>query len=256
MTVPLPTTENRLDTIMPNNASGILIADDEVLMSTALRKLLTHEGYYVECVETGWDAAKALQTGRFALLIVDIFMPGNDALDVLHSQEMQAARVPAIVITGHPSFETALDALRLSVVDYFVKPIPPQGFLTSVQRAMERSRALQTVREVEQQVGDVASVLQSLKGALEGSGLSRLGTHGASDNAVEEPTRVRLQAQDLSHLSRREREILQMIVDGESTNAAAARLGISVSTVRNHLKSIYRKLGVSSQVTLVRKLLM
>jgi DNA-binding CsgD family transcriptional regulator len=47
-----------------------------------------------------------------------------------------------------------------------------------------------------------------------------------------------------------------MIAKGENTGTVATRLGISVSTVRNHLKSIYRKVGVTSQVSLVRKLLM
>jgi len=257
MTGSLQPSSTQFGTFPTTTQSGVLIADDEALVSTPLRKMLSSQGYYVECVETGWDAARALATGRFELLVCDICMPGNTALDVLRTPEVQDMRIPVIVITGHPSVETAIDALRLAVVDYFVKPVPPQPFLDSVQRAIERRSAMRTVREIEQRVGSVTAVLQSVKNTLDAAGqpLFSSGQNGgvrAEDHAI----RARLQSDEFSMLSRREREILAMIAKGESTGTVATRLGISVSTVRNHLKSIYRKVGVTSQVSLVRKLLM
>jgi DNA-binding NarL/FixJ family response regulator len=256
MTGSLQETSNQAGPLPSATQSGVLIADDEVLVSTPLRKMLVGQGHYVECVETGWDAARALATGRFELLVTDICMPGNTALDVLRSPEVQEMRIPVIVITGHPSVETAIDALRLAVVDYFVKPVPPQPFLDSVQRALERRTAMRTVREIEQRVGSMSAVLQSVKNTLEAAGqplfapAAHVGGRG-EDHAI----RARLQSDEFTMLSRREREILGMIAKGESTSTVAVRLGISVSTVRNHLKSIYRKVGVTSQVSLVRKLL-
>jgi DNA-binding NarL/FixJ family response regulator len=256
MTGSVQQTSNQFDPIPTTTQSGVLIADDEVLVSTPLRKMLVAQGHHVECVETGWDAARALATGRFELLVTDICMPGNTALDVLRSPEVQEMRIPVIVITGHPSVETAIDALRLAVVDYFVKPVPPQPFLDSVRRALERRTAMRTVREIEQRVGSMSAVLQSVKNTLEAAGqplfapIMHVGGRG-EDQAI----RARLQSDEFAMLSRREREILGMIAKGDSTSAVAARLGISVSTVRNHLKSIYRKVGVTSQVSLVRKLL-
>ena len=257
MTVSMQETPSRPDPIPSTTQSGVLIADDETLVSTPLRKMLMGQGHYVECVETGWDAARALATGRFELLVTDICMPGNTALDVLRSPEMQRLKIPVIVITGHPSVETAIDALRLAVVDYFVKPVPPQPFLDSVQRALERRTAMRTVHEIEERVGSMSAVLQSVKNTLEAAGqplfapMPQLSGRG-EDQAI----RARLQSDEFAMLSRREREILAMIAKGESTSTVAVRLSISVSTVRNHLKSIYRKVGVTSQVSLVRKLLM
>jgi DNA-binding NarL/FixJ family response regulator len=219
--------------------------------------MLISQGHHVECVETGWDAARALATGRFELLICDICMPGNEALDVLRTPEVREMRIPVIVITGHPTVETAIDALRLAVVDYFVKPVPPQAFLDSVQRALERRNALRTVREIEQRVGSVTAVLESVKNTLDAAGQPLFsGHHLGGVRAEEHAIHARLQSDEFAGLSRREREILSMIAKCESTSAVAQRLGISVSTVRNHLKSIYRKVGVTSQVSLVRKLLM
>jgi DNA-binding NarL/FixJ family response regulator len=257
MTTSLNPSPNQFGPFTAPTQSGVLIADDEVLVSTPLRKMLIAEGHYVECVETGWDAARALATGRFELLVADICMPGNTALDVLRTPEVQEMRIPVIVITGHPTVETAIDALRLAVVDYFVKPVPPQAFLDSVQRAIERRSAMRTVRELEQRVGSVSAVLQSVKNTLDAAGQplfssSQIGAGRAEEHAI----RARLQSEEFAVLSRREREILSMIAKGENTGTVAVRLGISVSTVRNHLKSIYRKVGVTSQVSLVRKLLM
>jgi DNA-binding NarL/FixJ family response regulator len=254
MTTSLQPITQRFDSVVTSAQGNILIADDEVLVSAPLRKMLLAKGYQVECVETGWDAVQALASGKYELLIADICMPGNNALDVLRTKEMQAMQVPVIVITGHPSVETAVDALRLSVVDYFVKPVPPQAFLESVERALERRQAIRTVQEIEERVGNVAAVLQSVKSTLQTAGQPLFGAaeeRPAHDTAI----RSRLQSDEFAVLSRREREILSMIAKGEGTAAVASHLGISVSTVRNHLKSIYRKVGVTSQVSLVRKLL-
>ncbi len=235
------------------HAANILIADDDALVSSPLRKMLVREGYHATCVETGWDATKALATGEYDLLVTDICMPGNMTLDVLRAPEVQAQHIPVILITGYPSVETAVGALRLEAVDYILKPVDPEKFLASVKRAITRKGALRTVRELEDRVGDVAAVLESVKRTLE----TALPAGGDPNRPVtnEEALKTRLSAPEFAGLSRREREILEMIARGQGTAATGARLGISVSTVRNHLKSIYRKVGVTSQVALVRKLL-
>jgi DNA-binding NarL/FixJ family response regulator len=245
----------RFESVVTSPRGNILIADDEVIVSTPLRKMLLAKGFTVECVETGWDAAQALATGKYELLIADICMPGNEALDVLRTKEVQALQIPVIVITGHPSVDTAVDALRLSVVDYFVKPVPPQAFLDSVEKAMERRHALRTVQEIEQRVGNVSAMLQSVKSTLQTAGQPLFGAMQERPPQEDTAIRTRLQSEEFAVLSRREREILTMIAKGDGTAAVASHLGISVSTVRNHLKSIYRKVGVTSQVSLVRKLL-
>jgi DNA-binding NarL/FixJ family response regulator len=245
----------RFDTVVTSSRGNILIADDEIIVSTPLRKMLLAKGYHVECVETGYDAAQALASGKYELLVADICMPGNNALDVLRTKEIQVMQIPVIVITGHPSVETAVDALRLAVVDYFVKPVPPQAFLDSVEKALERRHAIRTVQEIEERVGNVAAVLQSVRSTLQTAGQPLFGAVEERPAGEDHSLRARLQSDEFAVLSRREREILTMIAKGEGTATVASHLGISVSTVRNHLKSIYRKVGVTSQVSLVRKLL-
>jgi DNA-binding NarL/FixJ family response regulator len=233
----------------------VLIADDDPLVSKPLAKVLTARGYNVTCVENGWDAGKALATGEFDLLVTDILMPGNTTLDVLRTPEVRAMRIPVIVITGHPTVETAVGALRLSVVDYFVKPIQPEAFIEGVEKAIARNRAMHTVRDLEERVGRVSAVLESVRNTLDTAGTPLLALHEDPPSGEEHQIRTRLLGSEFSTLSRREREVLLLITQGASTQTVATTLGITVSTVRNHLKSVYRKVGVTSQVALVRKVL-
>ncbi len=235
----------------------VLIADDETMVSKPLAKLLSQRGYDVTCVETGWEAAQAIATGQFDLLVTDILMPGNQTLDVLRGPEVRASRIPVIVITGHPTVETAVGALRLSVVDYFVKPIHPEAFLDGVERAIVRGRALHTVGDLEQRVSHVSALLESMRSTLDAAGSPLLGNEQRPAQRAGDEAAIwaRLASADFALLSRREREVLALIARGSSTHDAATALGITISTVRNHLKSVYRKLGVTSQVALVRKVL-
>jgi DNA-binding NarL/FixJ family response regulator len=233
----------------------ILLADDDAMVTKPLRKLLSNRGYVVTCVENGWDAATSLRTRMYDLLVVDICMPGNHELEILRTPELSSQNIPVIVITGHPSVETAIDALRSSVVDYFVKPFAPEVFLASVARAVVRGQAMGTVREIESRLGNVTTVLESLKSTLV-TATEPLAPRPLSRTVHNTAVlRERLHTGEYVGLTHREREIILLLTTGQDTTEVASALHISVSTVRNHLKSIYRKLGVGSQVMLVRKLL-
>ncbi|HEX7479256.1 MAG TPA: response regulator [Polyangiales bacterium] len=234
----------------------VLIADDETLVSRPLAKLLMNRGYSVTCVETGWAAGEAVATGAFDLLVTDIVMPGNTTLDVLRAPEVRTAGIPVIVITGHPTVDTAVGALRLSAVDYFVKPIQPEAFLAGVERAIGRGRALKTAGDLKHRMERASALLESVRSTLDPAGAPLLGANAdVSANDDGEAIRTRLLGPEFAVLSPREREVLALIAQGARTYDAAESLGISICTVRNHLKSVYRKVGVSSQVALVRKVL-
>ena len=235
----------------------ILIADDDVLVSAPLRKILIARGYSADCVETGADALAALSTGKYDVLITDICMPGNFALDLLSAPEVVSKNVPVILITGYPTLDTAVSAVKHGVVDYIIKPVQPPAFLASVERALSKREQTSAVSQLEQHLSGVNVALASVKHALSTVGNPQ-GTPSGSQpprGTEDEIVQARLTSSEFSTLSKREREILVFLARGGSAAAIAASLGISPSTVRNHLKSVYRKLGVRSQVALVRKLL-
>ena len=238
---------------------NILLADDDALVTTPLTKLLSVNGYRVTCVDDGWKAAKLLEDNDFDLFITDIRMPGNTALEMLRGEPVRNRQLPVIVITGYPTVESAIDALRLSVVDYICKPFEPTALLGSVARAVARKRALRTVQDLELRVGEVTAMLESVKSTLDNAGapLSGMPSNAprGDDGRGDDSLQARLHRNEFATLSRREREILALMAQGQNAVGAAQTLGISVSTVRNHLKSAYRKSGVTSQLALVRKLL-
>lgn len=123
--------------MMPVTDSGrILLADDEPLYLTTTANLLRRAGY--ECT-TAADADEALQIlsrEPIDLMIVDLNMPGNMDLELLHTGRLDFPEIPMIVATGAPSLPSAIDSVRLKMADYLLKPVKFEDLMTSVRGAL------------------------------------------------------------------------------------------------------------------------
>jgi len=234
-----------------STTARVLLADDEdtFLLSTA--EVLRQEGYVVEVARNAAEALEVLRTSEpFDLLAVDINMPGNLDLELLHEVKKAFPLLPLVIVTGFPSVSTAVSALRLSVVDYLTKPFEMAQLFETVRRAVARGRAARAAARVRRDVAAWVGTLQSFEGAIaEGLVGSEPGDDGIGGRA-RDPDLRRLAAS----LSVREREILDAMGRGQRVAAIARMLQISPHTVRNHLKSIFRKLEVHSQVELLGRL--
>ncbi len=247
-------------TSSPQPPGHILLADDDDDVRRPIARLLEQAGYVVDQVATGEDASKALDARAYDLLITDINMPGNRNLEILHGRTEAAASTPVIVITGYPTVPTAVEALRLAVVDYMIKPLDLDQLLERAKKAVEKGRALRAVRKAQEDAAAWSEWLASMQAALSTPGAVPL--PGGPAAGVPRPTRDesdtdilrRLPEDEYESLSPREREVLREIAAGHRVGDVAAKLHISPHTVRNHLKSIFRKLDVHSQVALLGKL--
>ncbi len=247
-----------------DNSTGlrgrILLADDDEGVRGPIGRLLNSEGYLVTSVATGDEAAHALVGGEYDLLITDINMPGNRELELLHSRDEETSGVPVIVITGYPTVPTAVEALRLAVIDYLIKPLDLEHLLDRVAKAVEKGRALRAVRKAQEDATTWTMWLHSMKTALDTPGTISLPAQPPSAEpaqnreAYDADVLRRLPPEEYDSLSPREREVLREIASGRRVGDVAGTLHISPHTVRNHLKSIFRKLGVHSQVALLGKL--
>jgi CheY-like chemotaxis protein len=120
----------------------ILAADDEPSFLLPMAELLRQEGYVCECASNGNQAITMLQGKRHDALICDVEMPGNDQLRVVRIAKQFAPGMPVILVTGHPSVDSAVSSLDLPVVAYLTKPI---GFdLRECCRALEEDRDRRT----------------------------------------------------------------------------------------------------------------
>ncbi|MCE9552579.1 MAG: sigma-54 dependent transcriptional regulator [Planctomycetes bacterium] len=118
----------------------ILIADDEPLFLRTTAELLRKAGF--ECVGApdGEAALQALIREPFDLVLSDLNMPGNLKLELLQEGRRRWPQVPLIVITGAPSLPTAIESVRLGIMDYLLKPVKYDDLLSSVRRALAQSK--------------------------------------------------------------------------------------------------------------------
>lgn len=215
----------------------VLIADDDSSFSAMVDRLLSDNGYLCECVADGQLATKRLEEESFDALVADIYMPGNRELQLLRPNR---GVVPIVLVTGDPTVETAIGALRQAVVDYLIKPVDAGALLDAVRSAVEKSKAIQSLRDAKDEIAVQARSLSHMDSLLSLPGSSR----------SPEPSLDRL-GRRAERLTPREREITLCRAGGQSVSEIAARLDISENTVRNHFKSIFRKLGIHSQEELV-----
>lgn len=144
---------------------ALLIADDEESFRLLLQQRLSRKGYLVTSVASGTAALAALAEEEFDAAIFDLKMPGIDGIGALkRAREMQPG-LPVLILTGHGSIETAVEAIRVGAYDYLTKPCNLAELEAILQKALER-RALelenQSLREVlRRQVAGVEIVGQS-----------------------------------------------------------------------------------------------
>jgi len=132
----------------------ILVADDELAPRSILDNLLTREGYEVVAVEDGEAALAQLNEHHFDLLITDLQMPKVDGLELLREVQRAGGSTLCMVLTGHASIESAIEAMRTGAFDYLTKPFKGDGLRLQVQRALEYGKLQRENRNLRRQVRD------------------------------------------------------------------------------------------------------
>jgi len=102
--------------------SRILVAEDELRISSFIEKGLTAAGFTTVTVRSGTDALEYALTGRFDLLVLDIGLPGIDGYEVLRRLRGEQSTLPVIVLTARDSAEDTLSSLQGGANDYMAKP--------------------------------------------------------------------------------------------------------------------------------------
>jgi DNA-binding NarL/FixJ family response regulator len=182
-------------------------------------------------------------------------MPGNQNLELLQAMSERTSFVSCVILTGYPRLATAVGAVRLGVVDYITKPPVIEELLRRLDAAVHRGRVLRSIDEAVALAGELSRRLDSLNRVIRHGPGARLAAPSSSDDdaAALDPL-YNLSPQDLGKLTPRERQVLSGLAMGHSPQKIGEAMRLSTNTVRNHLKSIFVKLGVNSQVALLSKL--
>ena len=124
------------------NQSNILIVDDELFFRKLYRDLLLEEGYRVDVCDNGDDAIALLRQRQVDLVLTDMVMPGRNGLEVLRVARSLENPPDVILVTGHASLESAIDALKNGARDYLVKPFNPEELKHLVRNCLDQRKLL------------------------------------------------------------------------------------------------------------------
>jgi DNA-binding response OmpR family regulator len=120
-------------------AANILIVDDEKAVRESLEEILKMEDYRVETASSGEDALEQINEEEFNLVLLDLKMPGIDGVEVMRQISRYAHDTKVIILTGHGTLESAIEALRLGAEDYMLKPYESAAILDSIGRALSKN---------------------------------------------------------------------------------------------------------------------
>lgn len=215
---------------------------------------LSLAGFDVTTVSSVSDVLSALETPSYDVLLIDLDLPGNEDCELVQTLNARRCLVPIVLLTALPTLDTAVGAMRLGVVDYITKPLCVDELSTRLEVAVRRARLLRTVEETGSLANELARRLDDLKAVLHHGPPLPGGVLSNAPSSLDFDPLRNLAPDELSKLTSRERGVLRELAKGYTPAAIALSLGISTNTIRNHLKSMFIKLGVRSQVALLGKL--
>lgn len=121
------------------NKPKLLIVDDELLIRDLLYDYFKSRDYDIAVAESGQGALQQLEESRFDTIILDLKMPDMDGLDLAGKIRSADEKVPIIFMTGYPSMESAIEAVRKRADDYFIKPFNLKQMNKAVESALTRA---------------------------------------------------------------------------------------------------------------------
>ena len=120
----------------------ILVVDDEVGIRELLSEILADEGHQVLLAESAGEARRLRERQRPDLVLLDIWMPDTDGISLLKEWAASGQLgMPVVMMSGHGTIETAVEATRIGALDYLEKPIALQRLLATVKRALRNNEA-------------------------------------------------------------------------------------------------------------------
>jgi two-component system nitrogen regulation response regulator NtrX len=153
----------------------ILVIDDEAAIRDSLRMILEYEDYQFLGAAGGQEGIALVQRDRPDLVLLDIKMPGMDGIEVLRKLHALDEALPVVMISGHGTTATAVEAIRSGAVDFLDKPLSSERVIVTLQNALRQSElrsenrelklAMESKYEIVGQSGALRTVLDAVKRA-------------------------------------------------------------------------------------------
>mgnify|MGYP001486931523 FL=1 len=147
--------------------SNILIIDDEKAIRKTLSEILSYEGYKIEEAGDGEEGLKRFKEKNYDVVLCDIKMPKLDGIEFLDKAREANPDVPVIMISGHGTIETAVEAVKKGAYDYISKPPDLNRLLITIRNAMDKNNLVtetkvlkRKVSKVEEMIGESGPILK------------------------------------------------------------------------------------------------
>jgi DNA-binding response OmpR family regulator len=141
----------------------ILVVDDEPNIRLALTRALNFEGYFVTKAASGGEALELLQEYCYDLMLLDMRMPGMDGIEVMPQARKVCPNLLIIVLTGHPTMDNAIAAVKSHAVDYLLKPVNTHEIVKTVNRVVKKHAQQLRQHRVMRMMGEVVNVYRRIE---------------------------------------------------------------------------------------------
>lgn len=129
----------------------ILIIDDEAPIRRTLREILEYEKYKVQEAADGIEGLEKIKSESFDMILCDIKMPEKDGIEVLE-EALKITDTPIVMISGHGTIETAVEAIKIGAFDYIAKPLDLNRLLITLRNAMDKSKLITETKVLKKKV--------------------------------------------------------------------------------------------------------
>lgn len=211
---------------------NVVLADDHALVRNGIKAMLESD-HDIQVIGEAGDGSEALAMAQKLhpdILVLDIRMPNMTGLEAAARLGQVSPETKAVILSMHDSEEYVLEALGAGAYGYLLKDTDKAEFIKALKQVHGGSRYFS---------GAVSNVLAN----------HLLGTKPTATATITQTN----EAQDLYHLTKKEKEILSMVVDGKQNKQIAEALDKSVRTIETHRFNIMKKMGVNNAIDMVNK---
>lgn len=130
----------------------ILVIDDEKSIRNTLKEILEYEGHEVQDAADGLEGLKKIEGEKFDIVLCDIKMPKMDGLELLDKIMELQSETPVIMISGHGTIETAVEAIKKGAYDFISKPLDLNRMLITLRNALDRSSLVKETKTLKKKI--------------------------------------------------------------------------------------------------------
>ncbi|HMU69060.1 MAG TPA: sigma-54 dependent transcriptional regulator [Chitinophagales bacterium] len=139
--------------------ASLLLIDDEKSIRKTLKEILEYEGYTVDEAGDGAEGLRMIQDADYDIVLCDIKMPKMDGMEVLEKAQITNPDVPFIMISGHGTLETAVEAVKKGAFDYVAKPPDLNRLLITIRNALDKSNLITETKVLKRKVSKTREII-------------------------------------------------------------------------------------------------